>query len=58
MGVNQRQGNPLVKAAAGEGEKHLGKSFHIQRVVYSSILTVGLRKGGLEGLKEISVVMW
>ena len=58
MGEKQRKGNPLVKAAAGEGEKHLGKSFHTQRAVYSGILTVGLKTGGLPGLKEISVVMW
>lgn len=47
-----------MKAAAGEGEEHLGRSFSIQRAVYSSILRVGLKKGGLEDLKEISVVMW
>lgn len=58
MGEKQKKRNPHMKAAAGEGEKHLGKSFHIQRVVYSSILAVGLKKGGLEDLKEISVVMW
>lgn len=58
MGEKQRKGNPLVKAAAGEGEKHHGKSFHIQRAVYTSILTVRLKKGGLEDLQEISVVMW
>lgn len=58
VGETQRTGIPHMKAAAGEGEEHLGKSFHIQRAVYSSILMAGLKKGGLEDLKEISVVMW
>lgn len=58
MGEKQRKGDPLVKAAVREGEKHLGRSFHIQRAVYSSIRRVRLKKGGLEDLEEISVVMW
>lgn len=64
MGEKQRKGNALVKAAAGEGEKHLSLpccatslDFHIQRAVYSSILMVGLKKEGLEDLKEILVVI-
>lgn len=58
VGERQKKGNPLMKTAAGWGEKHFGKGSHIQRVVQSNTLPVGLRKRGLEDLKEISVLMW